>query len=173
MTGRIRHAATPPLPAAWKDAVLDRIRSLMQRAVAARLVTDADRKSLNECWLAFARVEVPYALTRIEAADAHDESDRQLIENQAFIGAMADREAFFRPLERLVEQVASIISPYVDPQADEEVLRTSDEQRLAGLAEVRNLLHECESAKSHLANTKDQAEMRQAAAEHAEASRWL
>ncbi|OHU47356.1 hypothetical protein BKG82_27285 [Mycobacteroides chelonae] len=55
--------------------LLDRVRELIERAQRIPNLTDTEHRSLKDCWLAHASIEVPRALQQLRSVDPPDQHE--------------------------------------------------------------------------------------------------
>lgn len=142
-----------------EDLFLDPVRVLVESAIAATILSsDAERRVLQRCWVMLAAYEVPRALSTLTGRE-----DRSL--------GPGDPRVFFDLVEGLVDEVAAVVGPYVDPEGARVAARAGDESALAGSSTVQRIADQCAALKMQLMAAREAAQLSRLAVDGAASSR--
>lgn len=116
------------------DAILKRVRDLIERARGLDGVSVADQAALDQCWSVVASIEVPHALARITGTSSQHSDE-------------ASVEEFFDAMSSLIDTTRSVVSQYEDDQAVAKSLaeakQAHDDVKAAALIAGRGVLDDC------------------------------
>lgn len=116
------------------DAILNRVRVLIERTRGLHGLSAADQAAMDQCWSVLASIEVPYALARITGTPSQHP-------HEGFAGE------FFDAMHNLVDAVRSVVDEFEDDEtlavSLAEARQAHDDTKIAALITGRSVLDDC------------------------------
>ncbi|WP_131819478.1 hypothetical protein [Mycobacteroides abscessus] len=113
------------------DAILNKVRVLIERARRLHGISVADEAALDHCWTVVASIEVPHALAKITGTSAQHSPG----------GVVGE---FFDAMNSVVDTVRSVVSHYEDDGAAALAKQAHDDMKAPAVIAGRGALDDCD-----------------------------